>query len=83
MLRRELAARGYKDTGASRYGSIVLDYDELADLDLGELLDLMVARRERIARSVDAVGKDVAHRNYEDAESAIDAIKVVIKMLSD
>lgn len=79
MLRRELAARGYGETGASMYGSIVLDYAELADLDLGELLDLMVARRERIARSVDAA----ATRSYEDAESAIDAIKAVIKMLSD
>ena len=64
MLRRELAARGYnRETGASRHGSIVLDYDELGELDLGELLDLMVARRERIARSVDAVGKDVATNN--------------------
>ncbi|NVB80236.1 MAG: hypothetical protein HOV81_17715 [Kofleriaceae bacterium] len=83
MLRRELAARGYLETGASRHGSIVLAYDELADLDLGEMLDLMVARRERIARSVEAVGKDVAMRNYEDAEAAIDAIKAVIKALSD
>lgn len=83
MLRRELSARGYRDTGASRNGSIVLDYDELADLDLGELLDLMVARRERITRSVEAVGKDVAMKNYEDAEAAIDAIKAVIKALSD
>jgi hypothetical protein len=83
MLLAELARRGYRDTGASPHGSIVLDYDELAELDLGEMLDLMVARRERIARSIDALGKDKATQHYEDAEHAIEAVKAVIKKLAD
>jgi len=67
---------------ASPHGSIVLDYDELGELDLGELLDLMVSRRERVVRSLDALGKDRATAHYEDAEAAIQAIKDVIKKLS-
>lgn len=82
LLRAELARRGYRDTGASPYGSIVLDYDELAELDLGEILDMMVSRRERIVRSVDAIGKEKATQHFEDAEAAILAIKDVIKKLS-
>ena len=82
LLRAELARRGYRDTGASPNGSIVLDYDELAELDLGEMLDLMVARRERIVRSVDALGKEKATEHFEDAEAAIQALKDVIKRLS-
>jgi len=83
MLLVELAKRGYRDTGASPHGSIVLDYGEVAELDLGELLDLMVARRERIGRSIDAMGKDKATQHYDDAERAIDAVKAVIKKLAE
>jgi hypothetical protein len=82
LLRAELARRGYRDTGASPYGSIVLDYEELAELDLGEILDLMVSRRERVVRSVDAIGKEKATQHFEDAEAAIQAIKDVIKKVS-
>lgn len=83
QLLKELAARGYRDDGSSPYRSIVLDYDELADVELGELLEQVVARREKIFRSVDAVGKEVAMQNYEDAQRAIDAMKAVIKKLTD
>ena len=82
-LLRELAARGYRDDGSSPFRSIVLDYDELAETELGELLEQMVVRREKIARSVDALGKDTAMQHYEDASRAIDAMKLVIKRLSE
>jgi hypothetical protein len=83
QLLKELAARGYRDDGSSPFRSIVLDYDELSETDIGELLEQMVERREKIQRSLDAVGKDVAMQHYEDAERAIDAMKAVIKKLSD
>ena len=83
QLLKELASRGYRDDGSSPSRSIVLDYDELADTDIGELLEQMVARREKILRSVDALGKDAAMQHYEDAERAIAAMKAVIKNLSD
>jgi hypothetical protein len=44
QLLKELAARGYRDDGSSPFRSIVRDYDEI---ELGELLEQMVARRER------------------------------------
>jgi hypothetical protein len=83
QLLKELAARGYRDDGSSPFRSIVLDYDELPEIELGELLEQMVARREKIVRSLDAVGKDVAMQSYEDAQRAIDAMKAVIKRLTE
>jgi hypothetical protein len=83
QLLKELAARGYRDDGSSPFRSIVLDYDELAEVEIGELLEQMVARREKIVRSVDSVGKDIAMQNYEDAQRAIDSMKAVIKRQTD
>jgi hypothetical protein len=83
QLLKELAARGYRDDGSSPYRSIVLDYDELAETDIGELLEQMVARRDKIFRSLESVGKDVAMQHYEDAQRAIDAMKAVIKRQTD
>lgn len=81
LLLAELARRGYRD-GASPHGTIVLDLAELGELDLGEFLDLMVTRREKISRSVDTLGKDKAHQNFDDAEKAIESVKAVIKKLT-
>jgi hypothetical protein len=83
QLLKELAARGYRADGSSPFRSIVLDYDELDETELGELLDQMVVRREKIFRSVAALGKDVAMQHYEDAQRAIDAMKAVIDRLTD
>ena len=83
QLLKELAARGYRDDGSSPHRTIVLDYDELNDVELGELLEQMVVRREKIFRTVDTLGKDAAMENYDDAQRAIDAMKVVIKKLTD
>ena len=83
QLLKELAARGYRDDGSSPHRSIVLDYDELSEVELGELLEQMVTRREKIFRAVDTLGKDAAMQNYDDAQRAIDAMKTVIKKLTD
>jgi hypothetical protein len=83
LLLAELARRGYKDSAASPNGSIVLDLDELGELDLGEFLDLMVTRREKISRAIDTLGKDKAQQHFDDVERAIESVKVVIKKLTD
>ena len=83
QLVAELAARGYRDDGSSPFRSIVLDYGELDEVELGELLEQMVARREKIVRTVDMYGKDVAMHHYEDAQRAIDAMRAIIKRLTD
>lgn len=82
-LLQELAARGYRDDGSSPFRSIVLDYGELAETELAELLEQMIGRREKIFRSLDTVGKDVTMQHYEDAQRAIDAMKAVIKKLTE
>lgn len=83
LLLKELAARGYRDDGSSPYRSIVLAYDELSEVELGELLEQMLGRREKIFRSMESLGREVAMQSYEDAQRAIDAMKVVIKKLTD
>jgi len=83
LLLKELASKGYRDDGSSPFRSIVLDYDEFGEHEIGELLEQMVERRERILRSVDSVGKDAAMQSYEDAQRAIDAMKAVIKRLTE
>jgi hypothetical protein len=83
LLLKELAARGYRDDGSSPFRSIVLAYDELSEVDIGELLEQMVGRREKIFRSMESLGREVAMQSYEDAQRAIDAMKVVIKKLTD
>lgn len=82
LLRTELSSRGYDPDGKSPGGSIVLDYDQLDEIELGDLLDQMVVRREKIFRSVDVMGKETAQRCWHDAELAIEAIKAVIKRQS-
>jgi hypothetical protein len=83
MLLAELGRRGYRDIGASPNGTIVLDLAELGELDLGEFLDLMVTRREKISRSVDTLGKEKAHQSFDDVEKTIEAVKQVIRKLTD
>ena len=83
LLLAELARRGYKDSQTSPHGSIVLDLSELGELDLGEFLDLMVTRREKIGRALEALGKDKAQQHFEDVERAIEATKTVIKKLTE
>jgi hypothetical protein len=83
QLLKELASRGYRDDGSSPFRSIVLDYSELLEIEIGELLEQMVARREKIFRAVDTMGKEVAMQNYEDAQRAIDAMKAVIKRATE
>jgi hypothetical protein len=83
QLLAELGARGYRADGSSPHKSIVLDYDELEETELGELLDQMVARREKIFRALDTIGKEAAMERYDDAQRAIDAMKAVIKKLTE
>ena len=61
----------------------MLDYDELLDTELGELLEQMVVRREKVFRSIDTLGKDLAMQHYEDVQRAIDAMKAVMKRLTE
>jgi hypothetical protein len=83
QLLKELASRGYRDDGSSPFRSIVLDYSELLEIEIGELLEQVVARREKIFRALDTMGKEVAMQNYEDAQRAIDAMKAVIKRATE
>jgi len=80
-LRKELVARGFSPSLASPNDTMVLDDAYATAADLAGLLELMVARREKIFRSVDVVGAGAAKRSYDDVVLCIDAIKAVIARL--
>jgi hypothetical protein len=59
-------------------------FDEayLDDTELSDLLETMVARREKVIRSHSVVGPDIAKQSYDDVVLVIDAIKAVMKNLT-
>jgi hypothetical protein len=81
-LRQELVSRGYTSAGESPDGTMALEDAYLDKVELGDLLEAMVARREKVFRSQGVVGPDAAKRSYDDVVLAIDAIKAVIGRLT-
>lgn len=83
-LRRELLARGFRGDSEMQApgGTMGLTDSYMNGAELAELLDVLVARREKIFRSVDVVGEDAARRSYEDVVVAIEAVKAVIGKLA-
>ena len=77
-LMRELLTRGYKEDGSSPHGTMVLDKAYLSEVDIGDLLEIMVARREKVFRSQNVVGPEAAKASYEDVVLLIESIKAVI-----
>ena len=81
-LQKELALRGFSSRGEAPNCTMAIDDAYLDDTELGELLETMVARREKVIRSQNVVGPDVAKQSYDDVVLVIDAIKAVMKSLT-
>ncbi|WP_437301959.1 hypothetical protein [Sorangium sp. So ce388] len=81
-LWNELRLRGFSHDGESPHGTMGLTDSYSTGADLAELLELMVARREKIFGSVDVVGQDAARKSYDDVVLVIESIKAVIGRLS-
>ena len=81
LLVQELRSRGFSPEGWSPNGTMILNDDYLASLNITNLLDIMVTRREKIFRSVEAVGRESASNGYDDAVLAIEATKATIDKL--
>jgi hypothetical protein len=82
QLWNELRLRGFSQDGESPHGTIGLTDSYSTGAELADLLELMVARREKIFRSVDAVGQTAARDSYDDVVLVIEAVKAVIGRLS-
>ncbi len=80
QLKEELAQRGFTDcTGP--HGTLSFDDGFLDSIDILELLDAMVVRREKVFRSQGVVGADAARESFEDTVLVVDAIKTVLDRL--
>lgn len=80
-IARELVSRGYTTDGTAPNGTMSLDEPYMRSVSLGDLLDQLVARREKIFRSVEVVGQDAASKSYDDVVVAIDVVKAVVSRL--
>lgn len=81
-IMRELVSRGYHADGTAPNGTMDLDEPYMSSVQVGDLLDLLIARREKIFGSVGVVGQDTARKSYDDVVIAIDAIKAVVSRLT-
>lgn len=81
-LKKELTARGFVG-GYAPNGTMGFDDAYLDATDLTELLDQMVARREKVFRSEHVVGVEDARKSYEDTVLVIAAIKSVLLFLTE
>jgi hypothetical protein len=81
-LQTELASRGFSSQGEAPNHTMALGDAYLDDTELCELLEVMVARREKVIRSQSVVGADAAKQSYDDVVLVIDAIKAVMKKLT-
>ncbi|HMR08972.1 MAG TPA: hypothetical protein PKA88_24495 [Polyangiaceae bacterium] len=79
-LKLELMKRGFSESLESPEGTIGLTGCSTSE-ELAELLEVMVARREKIFRSVEVVGQESAKKSYDDVVLVIDAAKTVIGRL--
>jgi hypothetical protein len=79
-FRRALASRGFVGLTAPN-GTMSFAEEYLQEMQPAELLEVLVARREKIFASVPVVGQEAAHKSYDDVVAAIDATKVLIDML--
>lgn len=80
-LRKELTARGFDQTLSSPKGTMVFDEGFLRRVELAELLETLVARREKIFGLVGVIGHETARDGYDDVVCAIEATKAVIGLL--
>lgn len=80
-IKKELAARGYSEAGESPNGTMTLDDEYLRSVEVVELIDQLISRREKIFKSGDVVGLDNARRGYDDVVMAVDALKAVISCM--
>ncbi len=81
-LRKALATRGFDARLMAPNGTMGLDEGYLAGIEIGDLLERLVARREKIFGSVEATGHEAARQAYDDVVSAIEATKEVIGRLT-
>ena len=87
LLRTELHARGC--VRATEAGDLATPNEtmRLGDFPdgpggLADLLDVMVARREKVFRSTGVVGPEASRKSYDDVVLVIDAIKAVLATLT-
>lgn len=80
-LKAELMARGFSPGGTAPNDTMSVDDGYLADIELADLFDTMITRREKVARSIEVVGVDAARASFDDVVAVVDAIKAVMAKL--
>jgi hypothetical protein len=79
VLQKGLASRGFTPGGISPNDTMTLDKEYLERVDLGELLEMLVARREKVFHSGGVIGQEVSQKGYDDVVLAIEAVRAALQ----
>jgi len=82
-LQKELIVRGFSEKGAAPNKTMSLKEEELSVVSVGDLLDQLMSRHERIFRSMGFATGEEAKPFWDDLAAAIDAIKAIIQRAAD
>lgn len=77
-IRQELVARGFSEDGVAPHKTLTLTDEALAAVSVGDLLDHLMSRHERIFRLMGFASREEAKPFWDDLSAAIDALKAMI-----
>ncbi len=84
-LVQELLRRGFTDDGnqgiAAPRGTMTFGVEYLSEATVGDFFETMVARQEKVFRSVEVVGREAATDSYEDVRIVVEALKSLLRDL--
>jgi hypothetical protein len=82
-LLESLRRLGFSQSGESPNGTMAIDMEYLLERDLGEVLDEMVVRRERVRQGASVHGIAGARIAFDDVAIVVDAVREVVRKLEE
>ena len=83
VLQEELVSRGFETDGTAPNETMSLGASYLSEVNLVDLFETLVARREKVFKSGDVVGLEAAKRSFDDVALAIAAVKATFGKLME
>ena len=81
-LKRELHARGFTEALMAPHESVFFSDEYLSDIEIADLVEIMVSKRDKAFFSIAAIGRAAAEMVYDDTVLVIEAVKAVIGRMS-
>jgi hypothetical protein len=75
----ELKGRGCSDEGRAPNGTMTMSNQFLRTVEIDELIDLVIRRREKIAHNFGEFDDEDARAAYDDVRLIVEAVEAVIR----